>query len=210
MAKAWKVTGLRPRMSLRSVARRVLAVRIAEFYSYAPFIHDPERVTELHDMRIAGKRLRYTLEIFRAAYPTGVEEAIEQVKTIQELLGQIHDADVLAVMLRERLATIAREEEEALLARLDAEVDEEARLAISRAHFGRREDDRRLGIAALLGRTVHRRRRRYADYLDLWAQLETRDFRQQLESLTQRPATATIAAPAMLAEADVLEVAALP
>jgi hypothetical protein len=113
-------------------------------------------------------------------------------------------------MLRERLAVIAREEEEALLARLDAEVDEEARLATTRAHFGAREDDRRLGIAALLGRTVHRRRRRYADYLDLWAQLETRDFRQQLESLTQRPATATVSAPAMMADAVVLEVAALP
>ena len=69
MARAWKVTGLRPEMSLRTVARRVLAVRIAEFYSYAPFIHDPARVTELHDMRIAAKRLRYTLEIFKVCFP---------------------------------------------------------------------------------------------------------------------------------------------
>ena len=129
MARAWKVRGLKPDMSLRQVARRVLGVHIAEFYSYAPFIHDPARVTELHDMRIAAKRLRYTLELFRAALPPAAAGVIEQVKDMQEVLGQIHDADVLEVMLQERLATIAHEAEAALLARLHDEPDEAARLA---------------------------------------------------------------------------------
>jgi hypothetical protein len=190
MARAWKVTGLKPRMSLRSVGRRVLAVRIAEFYSFAPFIHDPQRVTELHDMRIAAKRLRYTLELFRVCYPPSVEAAIEQVKEIQELLGQIHDADVLREVIIERVAAITRAQEEALVDRLDAEVDDEVRLATIRGHLGTRERDPRLGLYALFGRTVHRRRRWYADFLDLWARLETRGFRHDLEALTVRPGVA--------------------
>jgi hypothetical protein len=188
MARAWKVTGLRPEMSLRTVARRVLAVRVAEFYSYSPFIHDPARVTELHDMRIAAKRLRYTLEIFKVCFPPEMEELLAQARALQELLGEIHDADVLVPFLQERLAGIARADEDALLARLHAESDESARLAAIRAALTPSEPDRRLGVYALLGRTLHRRRRRYAQFLDLWAKLETRGFRQQLDALTRRPA----------------------
>ena len=202
MARAWKVRGLKPDMSLRQVARRVLGVRIAEFYSYAPFIHDPARVTELHDMRIAAKRLRYTLELFRAALPPAAAGVIEQVKDMQEVLGQIHDADVLEVMLRERLATIAHEAEAALLARLHDEPDEAARLAAIQAHLRPDEPDRRIGIYALLGRTLHRRRRRYAEFLDLWARLETHGFRGQVEALARGATEGARERPAALAAAS--------
>lgn len=206
MAKAWKVAGLRPEMSLQTVARRVLAIRIAEFYSYAPFIHDPARVTELHDMRIAAKRLRYSLEIFKVCFPPAAEKLLSQVKAIQELLGEIHDADVLLPYLSERLAALARADEAALLARLHVETDETARLAAIEAALAPRDADRRVGIYALLGRTVHRRRQRYAQFLDLWARLETRGFRRQLEALTQRstPAASEGVAPAGADEAGVV------
>lgn len=187
MARAWKVTGLRPEMSLRTVARRVLGVRIAEVYSFAPFIHDPARVTDLHNMRISAKRLRYTLEIFRSCYPPPVENLLDQVKGLQELLGEIHDADVLVPVLQERLASIAAEEDAVLLAQLHAEDNEAARLAAIQAALAPRPNDRRVGIAALLGRTLHRRRQRYAQFLDLWTRLETGGFRQQLEGLIRPP-----------------------
>jgi hypothetical protein len=187
MARAWSVSGLRADMRLQSVARRVLAVRIAEFYSYAPFIHDPARVTELHDMRIAAKRLRYTLEIFKVCFPVGIDDALAQVRGIQELLGEIHDADVLVPFLSARLDAITAEERQALEARLHEESKEQARLATIAAALQTAPDDRRVGIYALLGRTLHRRRRRYAQFLDLWAQLETRDFRGQLDALCRRP-----------------------
>jgi CHAD domain-containing protein len=63
-------------------------------WSYEPYIHQPERVEELHAMRVAAKQLRYTLEIFAPLYPDRYKRAITVVKEMQELLGAIHDADV--------------------------------------------------------------------------------------------------------------------
>lgn len=187
MARAWKVHDIRAGASLATVARRVLAVRIAELYSYEAFIHDPARVTELHDMRIAAKRLRYTLEIFRSGFPIAIGPVLDQVKAIQELLGEIHDADVMVDFLQERLTAIAIEDAQQLVELLGNQRKEAARLATITAHVAPGAPDRRIGIAALLGRTLHRRRQRYAEFLDLWAKLATSGFRQSLLDLTQPP-----------------------
>ena len=45
-------------------------------------------------MRISAKRLRYTLELFRPQFGKAGERQIERVKTVQELLGTLHDHDV--------------------------------------------------------------------------------------------------------------------
>ena len=68
MAKPRPVPGLDPDRRLRPNARRILAVRIEEVYAYDGAIADAENVAELHDMRIAFKRLRYLLEIFAVAF----------------------------------------------------------------------------------------------------------------------------------------------
>jgi CHAD domain-containing protein len=80
-------------------------------WSYEPYIHQPERVEELHAMRVAAKQLRYTLEIFTPLYPDQFNKAVSVVKDMQELLGAIHDADVWIEFIprfidEERLRTI--------------------------------------------------------------------------------------------------------
>jgi len=45
-------------------------------------------------MRIAAKRLRYTLEICRGVWPGELDGIIKAVKAHQTLLGDIHDCDV--------------------------------------------------------------------------------------------------------------------
>ena len=52
---------------------------------------DPEPA-ELHRLRLASKRFRYTLELFRPCYAAGLEERIEQLKSVQDLLGDCNDA----------------------------------------------------------------------------------------------------------------------
>jgi CHAD domain-containing protein len=47
---------------------------------------------EFHELRLASKRFRYTLELFRPCYAAGLEERIEALKQIQDLLGDCNDA----------------------------------------------------------------------------------------------------------------------
>jgi hypothetical protein len=52
-------------------------------------------VTELHDMRIAAKRLRYVLEVTGHCFGKAGGEAEKVAKELQGMLGEIHDCDVL-------------------------------------------------------------------------------------------------------------------
>jgi CHAD domain-containing protein len=61
-----------------------------------------------HIMRIAAKRLRYTLEICRPMYPGQLDEPVEAIKRVQSLLGEIHDCDVWQEHL-DRFASAQRE-----------------------------------------------------------------------------------------------------
>ena len=54
----------------------------------------------LHDLRIACKRLRYTAEFFASVYPDGLRKIAASAKSLQSLLGAVHDADVYADRIR--------------------------------------------------------------------------------------------------------------
>ncbi|MGE5849077.1 MAG: CHAD domain-containing protein [Candidatus Methylomirabilota bacterium] len=57
----------------------------------------------LHQLRIAAKRLRYTLEFFREILPTEAEALIDRIKGLQEHLGNLQDAVVTCGNLRDFL-----------------------------------------------------------------------------------------------------------
>lgn len=57
----------------------------------------------LHELRIDGKRLRYSLESFREVLPETADELIATVTTMQDQLGAINDADAAARAVREWL-----------------------------------------------------------------------------------------------------------
>jgi len=54
---------------------------------------------QLHELRIACKHLRYTLELFEPALPDTVEAVTKVVTEMQEHLGDLHDADVALAYL---------------------------------------------------------------------------------------------------------------
>ena len=91
--------------------------QIAELLSHEEYIHDPANVTQLHEMRISAKRLRYTLEAFEDLYGKALKTYINQVKKLQDLLGTIHDADVWMEMIPDLIA----EERELILLFFDNE-----------------------------------------------------------------------------------------
>lgn len=75
-------------------AAPLVAPRLAELLELSASISDPSKVTELHQMRIAAKRLRYTLETFTACFGQPLLDKINDTKLLQEQLGTIHDDDV--------------------------------------------------------------------------------------------------------------------
>ncbi|MFM9023252.1 MAG: CHAD domain-containing protein, partial [Solirubrobacterales bacterium] len=58
-----KVKHLDPDSSLAENAEKIVSARLDELWSFAPGVLDPANVEELHEMRIAAKRLRYVLEV---------------------------------------------------------------------------------------------------------------------------------------------------
>ena len=80
-------------------AGEAIRLRLEEFLAYEPHVAHPERLTELHAMRIAAKHLRYTLEVFAPLYSSALRKPIKVLKEIQSLLGRIHDCDVWLAQL---------------------------------------------------------------------------------------------------------------
>ncbi len=68
--------------------------QLDDLFQYEGSLGDPEDRVRHHAMRIAVKRLRYTLEISRQIHLGRLDAAVETVKRLQTLLGDIHDCDV--------------------------------------------------------------------------------------------------------------------
>ncbi len=94
-------------------------------------------VTTLHDLRIAAKWLRYTLEFVREALGRDAGPVIEKVVALQDHLGWLHDADVAANLARaflvEHAGTLSEAESAAIGRYL---VDRERELARLRRTVG--------------------------------------------------------------------------
>jgi CHAD domain-containing protein len=64
--------------------------------------------TQLHQVRIAGKRLRYAMEIFAGCFPPSFRESFYPVvEDMQEILGDANDSHVATGHLEEMLAALA-------------------------------------------------------------------------------------------------------
>ena len=74
-------------------ARRVLPrLAAAYFDEVRNFLAESHEPAELHRMRLASKRFRYTLELFRRCYGPALEQRLDALKKIQDYLGDLNDA----------------------------------------------------------------------------------------------------------------------
>jgi CHAD domain-containing protein len=60
---------------------------------------------QLHAVRIAVKQLRYSAELLAEVTDTRIAPTIAELKAAQDLLGRLHDLDVLLVHAREAQAS---------------------------------------------------------------------------------------------------------
>jgi CHAD domain len=187
MAKPRPVPGIDPSRRVRPNARRILATRIDEVYEYDGLVANPANITDLHNMRIAFKRLRYLLEIFGTAFEADLEPFIDQVRAMQDLLGDIHDCDVQVPMLEAHLAWLERQEatsvERMLTSARRTRVPEDQAIALerfrSRLEAARRTDERP-GIHTLIAMRRAQRIALYSRFTNEWRRLKHERFRQRL------------------------------
>jgi CHAD domain-containing protein len=99
MKKRRKRASKSERKGLQPFAAASLSSALDDLLSYEESLYQPDARSEHHAMRIAAKRLRYRLEIFRPLYGRDVTKAIRVMKRLQTLLGELHDCDVWIVML---------------------------------------------------------------------------------------------------------------
>lgn len=83
-------------------------------------LYVPDR---LHAVRLAAKKLRYSLETQRAVKRAAVAREIRVLTGIQEELGYLHDLQVL----QDRLRSVARQAHRAELRRMNADIERECR-----------------------------------------------------------------------------------
>ena len=114
MAKTKSPAKVNPNRPVLVNAASLIAQRLDEMLAYESCLANPDNVYELHEMRIAGKRLRYTMEVFQPVYVrytdagTEFSAILQAVKNLQEHLGILHDADVLVPEILEHLGRVVK------------------------------------------------------------------------------------------------------
>jgi adenylate kinase len=89
---------------LRHVVPVAVYQRLAAVWAYDEWVTGPDVPMErLHQLRIAAKGLRYTLEYFREVLGPEAKTVIEEVKGLQDHLGDLQDAVVASNLLRDFL-----------------------------------------------------------------------------------------------------------
>jgi len=167
--KAHRVKKLDATGPLAENAARIVLVRVEELRSFAPRALDPEAAVVQHDMRIAAKRLRYVLEATGFCFGRPAAIARKRAKEIQDLLGEVHDADVMLPRLAEHRASLIDADAAAVRERAGDAEDVEPGLAALAPH---RTSYRGLDVFE-----VHLRARRallFDRFSALWKETEER------------------------------------
>lgn len=183
LVKAKKVKGIDCHETVVFNARKIIDVRLNEMLSFGEYVGDPDKIEEIHNLRIAAKRLRYTLEMFRFAFHKDLSDLISEVKEIQEYIGDMRDGDVMI----ERVTRILERENQQRSERL-----QEISQATTRGTVGQRHQRIRSAVnapkaardeVALYTLIAHRAGDRdlaYQKFVEAWERFQVTDFPTRL------------------------------
>lgn len=81
-------------------ARRRLPALVSDYFAKGRELLAKEpKPPQLHALRLATKRLRYTLELFRPCYGPGLRARLAALRRLQQLLGDVNDCATAAAEL---------------------------------------------------------------------------------------------------------------
>jgi CHAD domain-containing protein len=109
------LAGLRLDLPYAEAGRRVVDVRSRELFSHVEGVLDPSKPEHVHQMRVATRRLRASLEVFAGAFPAAAHrKVLAEVKALAAALGERRDCDVQLEILDELRASVSRSERDAI------------------------------------------------------------------------------------------------
>jgi CHAD domain len=161
--KPRKVKGLDPDGPLAENAARIVRTRVEELRSFAPEASVPDGTDAQHDMRIAAKRLRYVLEVTGFCFDPEGKAARKAARGLQEVLGEMHDCDVMLPRVRSQIELLHSADARELLLRASGADDLDPALVADAPNRGAYR-----GLELL---SVHLRARRallFERFHDLW------------------------------------------
>jgi CHAD domain-containing protein len=76
------------------MSEEIILARLKELERLSHGLFRPFEVENLHEMRIAAKRLRYAIELFQQCWGNSLASYAKRTARIQTALGEVHDCDV--------------------------------------------------------------------------------------------------------------------
>ena len=143
-------------ISFSEAGRDVVAAVLRDLLDLGASLYRPFHIEELHEMRIAAKRLRYAIELFTACWGEAIAPFGGEIAEMQSFLGEVHDCDVWIDSLGERLE---RERDSAATDEGDYQT-----------------------AAWLLSEFVKKRTKEYRSALRLWSEWEANHFADRMQS----------------------------
>lgn len=143
-------------VSFNQAGRDVVAKGLDDLLDLGVSLYEPFKTEELHEMRIAAKRLRYVIELFVACWGKKIAPFAEEVAEMQGFLGEVHDCDIWIESLGKRLR---RGQEYAATGESDYQT-----------------------FCWLLSEFVKRRNKEYRSALKLWSQWQADDFSERMRT----------------------------
>ncbi|HVB74298.1 MAG TPA: CHAD domain-containing protein [Ktedonobacteraceae bacterium] len=178
MAKAKAITGLDPQAPVATNARLIAQTRLEELYQWDRSVDNPYSIRELHDMRIAAKRLRYTLEVFEEVLPATSKSIVNELTKLQDELGDLHDSDVMIALVRLCLTNQSPAAKHASGNKKALVPSEMTVYLLDPSAVPTAEQ--RYGLETFLHGQEHLRTEHYDAFRRHWYELQARDFRREI------------------------------
>jgi CHAD domain-containing protein len=96
-----------PPASFSLVTGELICEHVEQLAKHLSEITGPAETKEIHSARIAAKRLRYLLEPLSRRAP-GAKSLIRRLKGLQDMLGDLHDMQVLSEEIASSLAALVK------------------------------------------------------------------------------------------------------
>ncbi len=97
-----------PDMPYIGAVYEILVSQMTTIHCWASFLEQPDRFHEHHQLRIALKQLRYSLDAFSPILCDSILHCVDDIKQLQDALGKLHDIDVLIASIQQRKQELAR------------------------------------------------------------------------------------------------------